>query len=325
MSDAFSGQTTRSGRGRAPAATSAAASSVAVTWLSRTWRRSALKSRPGRGTLPWTAMTLPGAPSVGSGTANPVTRTTTAPARARSPERGRRSPEAAPTRRDTTANTPAASRPPASATANVTAGAPARAARCPNGESAWLNASRTHGKPPYGNRSRSASCTTQARATTSGRTRGPLPRTRPCRNAVAPPRRARNSPCETARASQGTTPTTVPAQLSEYPKKTRPVTSPSRKPVRARAPQVESARRATPATAKGQMSYPGNAAQRATPASSARPRRAGPTRASDRSGTRPTVTAADRSRTRARAACSDRDGRQRRAFVRSQRPTDEAA
>jgi hypothetical protein len=45
-------------------------------------------------------------------------------------------------------HTTAARRPPISATAKVTAGAPASAARRPSGESAWLNASRTHGNPP---------------------------------------------------------------------------------------------------------------------------------------------------------------------------------
>ena len=55
MSEAFSGHSTTSGRGRRPAATSAASCSVTRTWLSSTARRCALKSRPSRGTLPCTA------------------------------------------------------------------------------------------------------------------------------------------------------------------------------------------------------------------------------------------------------------------------------
>ena len=49
MSEEFSGQTTRSGRGWAPAATDVAAARVTATWSSSTARRSALKSRPGSG------------------------------------------------------------------------------------------------------------------------------------------------------------------------------------------------------------------------------------------------------------------------------------
>ena len=58
MSLEFSGHTTRSGRGRRPAATSAASVAVARTWLSSTARRCALKSRPSRGTLPCTMATV---------------------------------------------------------------------------------------------------------------------------------------------------------------------------------------------------------------------------------------------------------------------------
>ncbi len=61
-----------------------------------------------------------------------------------------------------------ASRPPTAATPNVTSGAPPSAASRSSGESAWLNASRPHGKPPNGVRSRSASCSTQSTPVTSG-------------------------------------------------------------------------------------------------------------------------------------------------------------
>ena len=52
----------------------------------------------------------------------------------------------------------AASPAPVSATAKVTSGAPPSAANQRSGESGWLKASRPHGKPPNGSRSRSASC-----------------------------------------------------------------------------------------------------------------------------------------------------------------------
>ena len=75
MSEAFSGQTTRPG-GRFAAATPRR---VSCTWLSSTRRRSALKSRPGRGTLPCTNMTGTRRPSVGG----EMTRAATAGASAR--------------------------------------------------------------------------------------------------------------------------------------------------------------------------------------------------------------------------------------------------
>ena len=91
------------------------------------------------------------------------------------PRRGRRARGAAPAQAGTEAHTPAASRPPASATAKVTAGAPARAARRPNGRVGLAEREPDPGEAAVGSRSRSASCTTQARATTSGRIRGRAP------------------------------------------------------------------------------------------------------------------------------------------------------
>src|SRR5664280_2236208 len=68
MSEAFSGHTTRSGFGWAPAFTAAAACSVTFAWLSSTARRCALKYRPGWGTLPWTARNRAFGPLIGLGT-----------------------------------------------------------------------------------------------------------------------------------------------------------------------------------------------------------------------------------------------------------------
>ncbi len=52
--------------------------------------------------------------------------------------------------------------PPSTATAKVSSGCPPSAANQRSGESAWLNASRPHGKPPNGARSRTASSSTHA-------------------------------------------------------------------------------------------------------------------------------------------------------------------
>ena len=66
MSEEFSGHTTRLRSSGARAASA----SVPRTWLSSTARRSALKSSPACGTLPWTKPTETGRPSVGRGTAS---------------------------------------------------------------------------------------------------------------------------------------------------------------------------------------------------------------------------------------------------------------
>ena len=174
MSEAFSGHTTRSGRGWVPAFTDAAACWVALAWLSRTARRSALKSSPARGTLPWTAMNRAVGPSVGLGTSRGRSITTMAPTRQGAAERTLRGmpPRGMPGCRLPRISwaTPAASRPPTSATPKVTAGAPPRAASPARGESAWLKARRPQGNPPNGVVSRRVSWATQANATTRGRT-----------------------------------------------------------------------------------------------------------------------------------------------------------
>ena len=84
------------------------------------------------------------------------------PARPPAPHRPAR--RAAPRRGASAASAAATSSPPASATAKVTSGAPPSAASRSSGESSWLNASRPHGNPPNGVRSRSASCPTHSSA-----------------------------------------------------------------------------------------------------------------------------------------------------------------
>ena len=147
-----------------PAATRPASSTVALTWLSSTARRWALKSRPSRGTLPCTIATVhrrrrrrrradrrPAAP-----TGDHRDRTRPAAAGTLAPDRRRR-------RHSRGDQQPAGDR-----DANVTSGAPPSTASRSAGASPWLNASRPHGNPPNGARSRSASCATQSSPVSSG-------------------------------------------------------------------------------------------------------------------------------------------------------------
>ena len=152
MSLAFSGHTTRSGCSVRPAATCLARARVASTWLSSTARRWALKSRPSRGTLPCTTATVtvrPAGGGVGTAAAPAVRATAITAGRITAVPVARRRPGRSAPR------TAAASSPPASATPNVTSGAPPSRASPSSGESAWLKASRPHGNPPKGVRSRS--------------------------------------------------------------------------------------------------------------------------------------------------------------------------
>ena len=94
MSEEFSGQITRSGRGTRPAATSAASSAVRRTWLSSTARRWALKSRPEPRHVALhrrDSDLRPAVPGRRSGVAaRPATTAAARPARRRSPVAGRR-------------------------------------------------------------------------------------------------------------------------------------------------------------------------------------------------------------------------------------------
>ena len=76
MSEAFSGQMTRSGRATSPARTSAASRWVASTWFRSTCSRSPWKSSPTPGTSPCTSATVTGRPSPApTGSSSPATGT----------------------------------------------------------------------------------------------------------------------------------------------------------------------------------------------------------------------------------------------------------
>ena len=138
MSEEFSGQTTRSG---AASRRRLRRAGVPATWLSRTARRSALKSRPGLGTLPWTKRTEPAARRWAAGSPAPS-----------APQRGRPGATADPgtpwpgggaVRR--CVSSPAAQvQPdgrPASAGRGATRALPPTGRTAPAGLSAWLKAS----------------------------------------------------------------------------------------------------------------------------------------------------------------------------------------
>jgi hypothetical protein len=197
MSLAFSGHSTRSGRGRRPAAASAASCSVTRTWLSSTARRCALKSRPRRGTLPCTAAIVTvrtGAPPVGGTSAASGPASSAAAATAAATAAPRTWP-----RTSRRAASPSAS--PASTAANDSSGAPPTAATGSSGPSGWPNATRPHGNPPKGTRARTASTPTQTAAAHSG-----APRSREV-TAIPAPAAPTNSASAPESASHGTGPT----------------------------------------------------------------------------------------------------------------------
>ena len=121
-----------------------------------------------------------------------------------------------------------ASRPPP-ATANVTSGAPPSAANRSAGESPWLNASRPHGKPPNGIRSRRASWPTQSTPVASGHIQR---HGRPAgwRTPPAPRSARRRPPPRSRRISQGPVPPTMWVHSSSGTKNSSPVRPASRNP-----------------------------------------------------------------------------------------------
>jgi hypothetical protein len=170
-SEAFSGQTTRSGRATRPAATSAASSSVWASWLAVTARRWSNSLSPSRGTLPWIAATTTCAsPAVGTET-RPPPASSTAPAAAASATAGPATViRATVVRRSRNRPTPPRAAPIVT-TANVSIGAPPIAAHGSSGPSAWPNAIRPHGRPPNGQRSRANSTATHTTGTATGHQR----------------------------------------------------------------------------------------------------------------------------------------------------------
>ena len=138
-------------------------------------------------------------------------------------------------RRAATAARPAARRhgsatssPPAAATANVTSGAPPSAASRSSGESPWLNASRPHGNPPNGARSRSASCATHSSPVTSGHSASASGRpAATARRRPAPSSAEVARPAATDSSSHGSQPACRLVQSSSGTKNTSPASRPS--------------------------------------------------------------------------------------------------
>src|SRR5690606_14380392 len=137
-----------------------------------------------------------------------------------------------------------------------------------------------HGKPPNGSRDRSASCPTQATATSTGQLHGHRSATG-LRYAPAAPSSARNAAWQPASSSHGTAPISVLLQLNNGRTSARPASPPSSAPTRARRRCTAAASSATPTGASHHRSYGGSASSSATPAPTAAAgagaRRAGPT------------------------------------------------
>ncbi len=228
MSLEFSGQITRSGWGCRPAATSAASCSVTRTWLSSTARRWALKSRPRRGTLPWTAAIVTvgsGFPGVGgtSAASGPETIASTAVSAGTTSARG--------LRLTTSLRTSSPRASPASTVANDSSGSPPIAASGSSGPSGWPKPTRPHGSPPNGTRPRSASAPIHTAAAHSGPTRS-----RDTSAMHAPPRPT-NSASNTHSATHGTGPTSEPIHTSSGSRNARPNTKPQPNPARTPRPR----------------------------------------------------------------------------------------
>ena len=229
MSLEFSGQTTTS-------RSSPARASVPTTWLSRTLRRSALKSSPARGTLPWTRPTRASVVAP-SGAATSGAKNESAPS-ARATGTDTRSTSR---RRTTTRTTGSAS----TTTARLTSGAPPRCARRARWLSACPKASRAHGKPPKGVVPRSSSWITHAGGSTMA-----AGTTRPARisgrwtRATTAPKPATYSASRVERAIHGKLPTKIPLQCSVG----RNIAHPARRP-RAAPARTETPHRATPSSA----------------------------------------------------------------------------
>ena len=114
---------------------------------------------------------------------------------------------------------------PASATAKVTSAGPPSAAQPTSAVSAWPNASRPHGNPPHGIRSRSASITTHSSGTVRTHHRRD---SRPGSSAPAP---AQNEAHSSDRSTHASGPRTR-IQSSRSRKNTIPVSQPEQRTAR---------------------------------------------------------------------------------------------
>ncbi len=122
-----------------------------------------------------------------------------------------------------------------------------------DGASCWLNASRPQGKPPSGNRLRTASVAVHHAASTSGRAGS--------RSSIGSGRHIRATRTDSAKvkATQGTRPTLPCSHHTSIPKKNSEHTSPAAAAVRGRCPDAAKARPATPTGAIGHQPTGGNA------------------------------------------------------------------
>src|SRR5215468_915384 len=159
-----------------------------------------------------------------------------------------------------TVSTTQASVAPNSATANVSSGAPPTAAQPRVGASAWLIASRPHGKP-HGQRSRSASAATHQPATANGQA-GSF-----SRSLCATASTAKMTASAAASASQAYH-ATLSTQASSGKKNATPKTSPTTNEARSDRPFKAMTSSAGPTAASGQTPAGGNAAASASPPAS---------------------------------------------------------
>src|SRR6516165_11553107 len=206
-------------------------------------------------------LALAGTGSMGSAagsTARPAAAASAVPASAvrRRGVRARR-----PGRPGQTVSTTQASVAPNSATANVNSGAPPTAAQPRVGASAWLIASRPHGKP-HGQRSRSASAATHQPATANGQAGSFSKSLCPTASTAKMTASAAASVTQAYQARLIT-------QASRGKKKAAPKTSPTQNEARSDRPDNAITSSAGPAAASGQIPAGGNAAASASPPASA--------------------------------------------------------
>ena len=220
MSDEFSGQMTNKGCGARPARTSSDSFTVSRTWLSSTARRSALNSRPSRGTLPCTAATLTAgssaAPAPECRTCGEIAavqistrqmqtpgRTTaggaaSAPGSASSPRR----------HQSTISNASAARLNPSNVTAKDTSGAPPICASGSKGPSVWPKPTTPQGNPPNGTVDFAHSASAHRPANQTGQADNLRTMT------ASSPNTPGNTACTIESANHGTNPTSSPVQGS---------------------------------------------------------------------------------------------------------------